>query len=112
MAKPARRRERRAAPSSASAQHRKAPGASADQDLLGDSASDRRLILIFVVFFVLSPAVAVLVYRLKYAPGTEAPSSAARGGGGGGFVKTDATYQEVLAVSTALRGGKSFHLSC
>ena len=67
---------------------------------LGDSASsNRRLAIIFVLFFVVSPAISVLVYRIKYATTTNPTDSYVFQRG---LVKADVDFQEILAVSTTV----------
>ena len=73
---------------------------STQQDELGDTvSSDRRLIVIFVLFFIVAPAISVLVYRIKYAPPTIRTDSYVFQRG---LVKPDVDYQEILTVSTVL----------
>ncbi|XP_030965169.1 chitinase domain-containing protein 1 isoform X2 [Quercus lobata] len=65
---------------------------------LGDSASsNRRLAIIFVLFFVVSPAISVLVYRIKYAATTNPPDSYVFQRG---LVKADVDFQEILAENS------------
>lgn len=91
----AKKRDRRVAPSSIG---KGRVESSTQQDQPGHSASsDRRLILIFVVFFIVSPAISVLVYRIKYASPTKHTESYVFQRG---LVKADVDYQEILAVST------------
>lgn len=86
----AKKRDRQAA-----SNRRKNQVVSSDQhDIVGDSSSDRRLITIFVVFFVISPAISVLVY-FKYASNGEISGAPAYDPG---LFKTDINYQEILAV--------------
>ena len=67
---------------------------------LGDSAeSNRRLAIIFVLFFVVSPAISVLVYRIKYATTTNPTDSYVFQRG---LVRADVDFQEILAVSTTV----------
>ncbi|XP_022147311.1 chitinase domain-containing protein 1 [Momordica charantia] len=85
----AKKRDRQAA-----SNRRKNQVVSSDQhDIVGDSSSDRRLITIFVVFFVISPAISVLVY-FKYASNGEISGAPAYDPG---LFKTDINYQEILA---------------
>lgn len=94
----AKKRDRRVAPSSSRGKGQ--VESSTQQDQLGHSASsDRRLILIFVLFFIVFPAISVLVYRIKYTPPTitnRTDSYVFQRG----LVKADVDYQEILAVST------------
>lgn len=74
---------------------------STQQDELGDTvSSDRRLIVIFVLFFIVAPAISILLYRIKYAPSPTIRTDSyvfQRG-----LVKPDVDYQEILTVSTVL----------
>lgn len=92
----AKKRDRRVAPSSNRGKEQ--VDSSTKQDQLGDAASsDRRLIFIFVLFFIVSSAVSVLVYRTKYTqPAKRTDSYVSQRG----LVKTDVNYQEILTVST------------
>lgn len=86
----AKKRDRRAVPS-----RRKNEVVSSDQpDVVADSSSDRRLIIIFLVFFVISPAISVLVYHKYTSTGAFSGASVFERG----LVKTDISYQEILAV--------------
>ncbi|XP_038896583.1 chitinase domain-containing protein 1 [Benincasa hispida] len=62
-------------------------------DIVHNSSSDRRLIIIFVVFFVISPAISVLVYHKYTSNGEFSGASVFERG----LVKTDISYQEILA---------------
>jgi chitinase domain-containing protein 1 len=97
----AKKRERRVAPSSSLGKGRvESSDSSTQPDQLGhSSSSDRRLrlILVFVLFFIVSPAISVLVYRIKYASPTNRTDSYVFQRG---LVKDDVDYQEILAVST------------
>ncbi|KAM3685951.1 hypothetical protein ACJW31_11G158800 [Castanea mollissima] len=65
---------------------------------LGDSASsNRRLAIIFVLFFVVSPAISVLVYRIKYATTTNPTDSSVFQRG---LVKANVDFQEILAENS------------
>lgn len=94
----AKKRDRRVAPSSSRGKGQ--VESSTQQDQLGHSASsDRRLILIFVLFFIVFPAISVLVYRIKYAPPTitnRTDSYVFQRG----LVKADVDYQEILAENS------------
>ena len=71
------------------------------EEKLSDSdASDRKLISIFVVFFIVIPAVSVLVYSTKNGSGTKhlEPVATERG-----LIKTNISYQEILSVRTAFK---------
>ncbi|EOX95742.1 Glycosyl hydrolase superfamily protein isoform 2 [Theobroma cacao] len=89
----ARRRERRVEPSQERRKER--VGTATREDKFSDSdASDRKLISIFVVFFIVIPAISVLVYSIKNGSGTKRfePVVTERG-----LIKTDISYQEILA---------------
>lgn len=64
------------------------------QNIVPDSSSDRRLITIFVLFFIISPAISALVY-LKYTSAGEFSGASVFERG---LVKTDISYQEILSV--------------
>lgn len=98
----ARRRERRVEPSQERRKER--VGTATREDKFSDSdASDRKLISIFVVFFIVIPAISVLVYSIKNGSGTKRfePVVTERG-----LIKTDISYQEILAVRTVLKINK------
>ncbi|XP_021912447.1 chitinase domain-containing protein 1 [Carica papaya] len=87
----AKRRERRVAPSSDWRKVRVQTTNPGDQ--FGDSASGRKLLIIFVLFFIVIPAVSVLVYWIKFTPRvTHAGLSVHQRG----LIKTDISYQEIL----------------
>lgn len=92
----AKRRDRRVAPSPGRPKNRVESAARLDQ--FSDSASDRKLITIFVIFFIVIPTVSVLLYCTKYS--TRASRSVTHVHQRG-LVKTDVNYQEILTVSTA-----------
>ena len=93
----AKRRDRRAAPTPSSERREsRADKASTNRpDQFSEAAaSDWKLITIFVLFFIVIPAVSVIVYRIKFTPkpySIPPPQS---------LVKSDVDYQEILAVST------------
>ncbi|KAF5733116.1 chitinase domain-containing protein 1-like isoform X1 [Tripterygium wilfordii] len=63
---------------------------------LSDSASNRNLFAIFVFFFIVIPAISVLVYRIKFTPPTHSSDSSSivhqhR------LAKTDVKFQEILS---------------
>ncbi|KAJ6872986.1 chitinase domain-containing protein 1 [Populus alba x Populus x berolinensis] len=88
----ARKRDRRVPPSSD--HHETGAKTSTRPDQFSESAaSDRKLISIFIVFFVVIPAVSVLVYRIKYAPNKDSSYPQFQEDG---LVKTDVDYQEIL----------------
>lgn len=63
----------------------------------GDSASSPKINIVLFLFVVIAPAIAVLVYRIRYAPRTNrALSSYVHQQG---LVKADVNYQEILTVS-------------
>ena len=77
------------------------------EEKLSDSdASDRKLISIFVVFFIVIPAVSVLVYSTKNGSGTKhlEPVATERG-----LIKTNISYQEILSVRTVFKINKTFY---
>lgn len=92
----AKRRDRRLVQSSDRREPRGDPSTQVDQ-FSESAASDRKLIAIFILFFIVIPAVSVLVYRIKYAPNTYGTESHARQDG---RVKTDLKYEEILSVSS------------
>ncbi|XP_060964379.1 uncharacterized protein LOC115704303 [Cannabis sativa] len=63
----------------------------------GSASSDRRLIIIIFVFFIVSPAISIFVYRIKYASGTNRKGSSVYQRG---LVKPDVNYQEILDENT------------
>ncbi|KAJ6320232.1 hypothetical protein OIU78_015588 [Salix suchowensis] len=88
----ARKRDRRVAPSSD--HHETGVKTPTRPDQFSEAAaSDRKLMTIFIVFFVVIPAVSILVYRIKYAPNTESSYPQFQEDG---LVKTDVDYQEIL----------------
>ncbi|GAV84329.1 Glyco_hydro_18 domain-containing protein [Cephalotus follicularis] len=71
-------------------------------DQLGDSASKLKQITIFVIFFIVIPALSVLVYTFKYSHRTnrtESDSLHQRG-----LVKTDVNYKEIVAENSKVSG--------
>ncbi|CAK7348748.1 unnamed protein product [Dovyalis caffra] len=99
----AKKRDRRVAPSSDHHQTRVKTPTRADQ-FSESSASDRKLMTVFIVFFIVIPAVSVLVYRIKYAPNTDASYPQFQEGG---LVKTDVNYQEILDENTKVSKNES-----
>uniref|UniRef100_A0A2P2JB76 Uncharacterized protein MANES_05G024600 n=1 Tax=Rhizophora mucronata TaxID=61149 RepID=A0A2P2JB76_RHIMU len=87
------RRERRVAPSSDRRQARDNSDARVDQ-FREQAASERRLFTIFILFFIVIPAVSVFVYSVKYAPNSDRTVTSAHQDDG--LVKTDISYQEIL----------------
>uniref|UniRef100_A0A6N2KL94 Chitinase domain-containing protein 1 n=1 Tax=Salix viminalis TaxID=40686 RepID=A0A6N2KL94_SALVM len=88
----ARKRDRRVAPSSD--HHETGVKTPTRPDQFSEAAaSDRKLMTIFIVFFVVIPAVSILVYRIKYAPNTDSSYPQFQEDG---LVKTDVDYQEIL----------------
>jgi len=63
--------------------------------------SDRRLITIFVIFFIVIPAVSIAVYKVKFADRVIQTESSIRQKG---IVKTDINFQEILTVSSIVLG--------
>lgn len=92
----ARRREKRS-PATESSERRKNRDESKPRD--GEPDSDRRHITVFVVFFIVIPAVSMAVYKVKFADRViEAEPSIRQKG----IIKTDIHFQEILTVSVAL----------
>ncbi|KAJ7962546.1 chitinase domain-containing protein 1 [Quillaja saponaria] len=87
----AKKRDRRVAPSSARRDSR--VESSTGQDEHGGSASERKLISIFVLFFIVSPAISMLVYWFKYANPTYNREGHVYQRG---FIKADVNYKEIL----------------
>ncbi|KAL5572080.1 hypothetical protein UlMin_021677 [Ulmus minor] len=97
----AKKRDRRVA-----TQRKEQLESSTQEHELGDSASsDRRLIFIFVFFFIVSPAISMLIYRFKFAPTTTRMDSYVYEGG---LVKPDVNYREILTEN----GKVSENMSC
>ncbi|XVF22400.1 hypothetical protein REPUB_Repub12eG0169100 [Reevesia pubescens] len=91
-----RRRERRVEPSQDRRKER--VGTATREEKLSDSdASDRKLISIFVAFFIVIPAVSILVYSIKYGSGTKRlePVVTERE-----RIKTHISYQEILTENS------------
>ncbi|XAR62980.1 hypothetical protein NMG60_11022751 [Bertholletia excelsa] len=65
---------------------------------------DRKLLTIFVIFFIVSPAVSVIVYRSLYAKRTDTSPQHSRESG---IVKTDLTYLEVLNEHSRVSDNRS-----
>ncbi|KAK9910213.1 hypothetical protein M0R45_034184 [Rubus argutus] len=94
--KVAKKRDRRVAPSSDGRKDR----VESSHQLAGSaSSSNRKLIITFVLFFIVSSAISILVYRLNYAPITDRTDSYVYRRG---LVKPDVNYQEILTASTLL----------
>ncbi|XVE73732.1 hypothetical protein DITRI_Ditri11bG0142100 [Diplodiscus trichospermus] len=94
----ARRRERRVEPSQD--RRKEQAGKGTREEKLSDSdASDRKLISIFVVFFIVIPAVSVLAYIIKYGSSSKRlePIVTERG-----HIKTDISYQEILSENSKI----------
>ncbi|XP_031262968.1 chitinase domain-containing protein 1 [Pistacia vera] len=87
----AKRRERRVAQSSDRRKSRVESSSRLDQ--FGDSVTDRKLITIFVLFFIVIPAVSIFLYCFKYAPHSSPAISHVHQRG---LIKTDVNYQEIL----------------
>ena len=93
----AKKRDRRSAPSSTrrddqveSSTHRR--------DGRDDSASDRKVVIAFIFFFLVSVAISVLVYRFRYSAPIQSEESYVYQRG---LVAVDANYQDILTVSCA-----------
>ncbi|XP_010556593.1 PREDICTED: chitinase domain-containing protein 1 [Tarenaya hassleriana] len=72
-----------------------------------ESNSDRRLIAIFVIFFVVIPAVSVVIYNVKFAQRGIHPTSSVRQRR---LVKTDISFREILSEhSKAAENASSRH---
>ncbi|KAK4788874.1 hypothetical protein SAY86_020193 [Trapa natans] len=93
----ARRRDRRGGPS---ADHRLARlDVSNRQNQLNHSNADRKLMIIFTIFFIALPGVSILVYRMKYPPQKETARSYISQNP---LVKADVSYLEILAEHSKL----------
>ncbi|KAK9925224.1 hypothetical protein M0R45_033554 [Rubus argutus] len=93
----AKKRDRRVAPSSDGRKDR----VESSHQLAGSaSSSNRKLIITFVLFFIVSSAISILVYRLNYAPITDRTDSYVYRRG---LVKPDVNYQDILTL-TLLHG--------
>ncbi|KAF2324866.1 hypothetical protein GH714_020858 [Hevea brasiliensis] len=99
----AKRRDRRVVQSSGRRQARGDTSTQVDQ-FSESAASDRKLITIFVSFFIVIPAVSVLVYCIKYVPNTYRTESHAHQEG---RVKTDLNYQEILSKNSKVSNNAS-----
>lgn len=62
-----------------------------------DSASDCKLVTIFILFFIVAPVISVIVYRFRFSSPSYPKESYVYQRG---LVTTDANYQDVLTVST------------
>lgn len=96
----AKKRGRRVAPSSNRRADRVEP-TTQNEELVDSASSDRRPVIIFVVFFIISPAIAAFIYQMKYAPRTTRTDDSyvhQRG-----LVKPDMNYHEILSVSIETR---------
>lgn len=91
----AKRRDRRVAPSSDRPRNRVESAARLDQ--FSDSASDRKLITIFVIFFIMIPTVSVLLYCTKYSTRANLTVTHVHQRG---LVKTDVNYQEIFTENS------------
>ncbi|XP_024020949.1 chitinase domain-containing protein 1 [Morus notabilis] len=93
----AKKRDRRVAPSS----NRRADRVEQtiqNEELVDSASSDRRPVIIFVVFFIISPAIAAFIYQMKYASRTTRTDDSyvhQRG-----LVKPDMNYHEILSENT------------
>ncbi|KAK9280550.1 hypothetical protein L1049_014243 [Liquidambar formosana] len=103
------RRDRRVSTDSNLRQSR--VGSSTRTDQTSDSAwhdqqqQDRKLIIIFVLFFIVSPAISILVYRIRYAPRTNGalPYVYERG-----LVKPNMNYQDILTENSKVSENTSY----
>lgn len=99
----ARRRERRS-PATENSERRKNRDEAKSRDVqVGEADSDRRLIAIFVIFFIAIPAVSMVVYKVKFAHRVvvvQTETSIRQKG----LVKTDVHFQEILTVSSIVFG--------
>ncbi|CAF1702916.1 unnamed protein product [Brassica napus] len=86
----ARRREK-SSPATESSERRKNRDESEPRD--GEPDSDRRLITVFVVFFIVIPAVSMAVYKVKFADRVIETEPSIRQKG---IIKTDIHFQEIL----------------
>ncbi|KAL0675467.1 hypothetical protein Bca4012_003448 [Brassica carinata] len=86
----ARRREKRS-PATESSEGRKNRDESKPRD--GEPDSERRLITVFVVFFIVIPAVSMAVYKVKFADRVIETEPSIRQKG---IIKTDIHFQEIL----------------
>ncbi|ESQ37762.1 hypothetical protein EUTSA_v10028671mg [Eutrema salsugineum] len=90
----ARRRERRSSATEDSERRKKRDDSKSHDGQVGEPNSDRRLITIFVVFFIVIPVVSMIVYKVKFAHRliqTESSSIRQKG-----IIKTDIHFQEIL----------------
>lgn len=90
----AKRRERRVVPSADRRRSRVESGSRLDH--FGDSVSDRKLITIFILFFIVIPAVTVLLYCTKYSTRVNRAISEVNQRR---LIKSDVNYEEILSVS-------------
>ncbi|GMI69582.1 hypothetical protein like AT4G01040 [Hibiscus trionum] len=99
----ARRRDRRGQPSQ-DRRNERVESETREEKLSDADASERKLIGIFVVFFIVIPAVSVLVYVYKYGSGTKPlePVVTERG-----LIKTDISFQEILSENSKVSGNES-----
>ncbi|KAI4369838.1 hypothetical protein MLD38_018240 [Melastoma candidum] len=72
-----------------------------------EAPTHRRLLIIFIVFFVVSPAVSILVYRLRYATSSTSQSSAESHPQRPHYVKIDVDYQGILGEHSRIPGNVS-----
>ncbi|KAJ4831814.1 hypothetical protein Tsubulata_040605 [Turnera subulata] len=97
-----RRVDRRVAPSPDIRQGRADASVRANQ-YSESAASDRKLIAIYVFFFIVLPAVSVFVYVTRYGPNTNAkPRQPTQN-----LVKTDLDYQEILRENSRVSKNES-----
>ncbi|XP_039061377.1 chitinase domain-containing protein 1 [Hibiscus syriacus] len=99
----ARRREHRGQ-SSQDRRNERVESETREKKLSDVDASERKLIGIFVVFFIVIPAVSVLVYVYKYGSGAKPlePVVTERG-----LIKTDISFQDILTENSKIAGNES-----
>ncbi|CAH2069270.1 unnamed protein product [Thlaspi arvense] len=89
----ARRREKRLSAAENSERRKNQDEAKPRDDQLGEQDSDRRLIAIFVIFFIAIPTVSMVVYKVKFADRVIHTESSIRQKG---IIKTVIDFQEIL----------------
>ncbi|KAF7826162.1 chitinase domain-containing protein 1 [Senna tora] len=93
----AKKRDRRSTPTSANRNSRAESSTQRDQRIGSDS--DRKLVPILVLFFIVSVAVSVIVYRFKYSSPTHSGESHSYGNQRD-LVNADMNYQDVLTENS------------
>ena len=94
----AKKRDRGSAPSSTRRDHRVEPSTHRRGGRV-NSASDRKVVIAFIFFFLVSVAISVLVYWFRYSAPTQSKESYEYQRG---LVEVDANYEDILAVSCAI----------